>query len=58
MVKDSVHIWPSIGKAHVKKTDHDAATVWNNVPEEIREANVMATRLPWELQFQGIRRSI
>jgi len=42
-VKDSVHIWPSIGKAHVKKTDADAASVWNNVPDEIREASVMAT---------------
>ncbi|KAF9365648.1 hypothetical protein BGX34_009183 [Mortierella sp. NVP85] len=42
-VKDSVHIWPSIGKAHVKKSDKDKETVWNNVPHEIREANIMAT---------------
>ena len=42
-VKDSVHIWPSIGKAHVKKSDKDEATVWNNVPQEIRDGRMYTT---------------
>jgi len=42
-IKDSVHIWPSIGKAHVRKKKDEEATVWNNVPEEVRQAGIIAT---------------
>ncbi|KAF9924149.1 hypothetical protein BGZ65_008491 [Modicella reniformis] len=41
-VKDSVHIWPALGKAHIRKTDGQDDNVWSNVPEEIRQAGIMA----------------
>ncbi|KAF9995905.1 hypothetical protein BGZ79_010372 [Entomortierella chlamydospora] len=45
-VNNSVHIWPAIGKAHTKqasnrKSAYDAA-MWNDVPEEIRNAGIVA----------------
>ncbi|KAF9581117.1 hypothetical protein BGW38_001985 [Lunasporangiospora selenospora] len=46
-VKDSVHIWPAIGKAHIKKSDGKATSkdtpLWNDVPPEIQEAGIIAT---------------
>ncbi|KAF9931830.1 hypothetical protein FBU30_009526 [Linnemannia zychae] len=46
-VKDSVHIWPAIGKSHIKRADgHLAgpdAHLWSDVPPEIQEAGIIAT---------------
>ncbi|KAF9303478.1 hypothetical protein BGZ91_009101, partial [Linnemannia elongata] len=45
-VKESVYVWPSIGKSHTKpgtstRTQHDSQ-LWNDVPPEIRQANIAA----------------
>ncbi|KAI8597883.1 hypothetical protein EDD21DRAFT_203388 [Dissophora ornata] len=46
-VQDSVYIWPAIGKAHLntskrsKDGDNDN-NVWNNVPQEVKDAKVIA----------------
>ncbi|KAF9359650.1 hypothetical protein BGX26_011804 [Mortierella sp. AD094] len=45
-VEDSVHIWPAIGKAYLRKpgqrlSAHDAA-LWSNVPVEIQDAGIIA----------------
>ncbi|KAF9944109.1 hypothetical protein BGZ65_012616, partial [Modicella reniformis] len=40
--KDSVYIWPALGKAHTRKANNQEENVWSNVPDEIREAGIMA----------------
>lgn len=41
--KESVYVWPSIGKSHSKpgRTQHDSQ-LWNDVPPEVRQANIAA----------------
>ncbi|KAG0202472.1 hypothetical protein BGX31_003601, partial [Mortierella sp. GBA43] len=52
-VKDSVHIWPSIGKAHLRKRDEDA-DLWNNAPDKVRQARVIATDNDYHGNFNDI----
>jgi hypothetical protein len=42
-VDNSVYIWPALGKAHTKNgASAQNAEVWNNVPDFIKNANVIA----------------
>ncbi|KAF9160086.1 hypothetical protein BGX20_002673, partial [Mortierella sp. AD010] len=46
-VKNSLHIWPAIGKSHLPKqpkagADKYDAVLWNRIPPEVREAEIIA----------------
>lgn len=54
-VDESVYIWPSIGQTHTKskgtsKTLHDK-TLWNDVPQTIRDAGIIAPTMDYHGNF-------
>ncbi|OAQ28301.1 hypothetical protein K457DRAFT_126709 [Linnemannia elongata AG-77] len=54
-VDESVYIWPSIGQTHTKskgtsKTLHDK-TLWNDVPQMIRDAGIIAPTMDYHGNF-------